>query len=141
MAKALEIAYDEREARINHYRQLRDALIDGILSGVPDAELTGHREQRLPSHASFVFAGIDSAKLLIHLDMNGIAASGGSACKTGNPEPSGVLLAMGYPADLAVGSLRLTVGQQTTPEDVEYAVQTVAATVEKLRKLSRMFAN
>ncbi len=140
MAKALELAYSEHENRISQYQQMRDALIEGILSQVPDAELTGHREQRLPSHASFVFEGIDSTRLLIHLDMKGIAASGGSACKTGNPEPSGVLLAMGYTPDLAIGSLRLTVGTQTTSEDVEYAVETVAATVEKLRRLNRAFS-
>jgi cysteine desulfurase len=141
MAKALELAYAERETRTAHFRQMRDALIDGILAQVPDAQLTGHPEDRLPSHASFVFEGIDSAKLLIHLDMKGIAASSGSACKTGNPEPSGVLLAMGYPPDLATGSLRLTVGQQTTLEDIEYTIETVAATVEKLRRLNRAFAN
>lgn len=141
MAKALELAYTEREARNAHYQQKRDTLIDGILSGIPDAALTGHPENRLPSHASFVFAGVDSAKLLMHLDMKGIAASGGSACKTGNPEPSGVLLAMGYPPELAVGSLRLTVGLQTTLDDIGYAVETVTAVVEKLRRLSRTFAH
>jgi cysteine desulfurase len=140
MAKALEFAYVEIESRVIHFRQMRDMLIDGILSQVSDVELTGHREQRLPSHASFVFKGIDSAKLLIHLDMKGIAASSGSACKTGNPEPSEVLLAMGYPPEIATGSLRLTVGQQTTLEDVEYTIEAVANTVERLRKLNRAFA-
>jgi cysteine desulfurase len=140
MATALELAYAEQDERISHFLQMRDTLIDGILSRVPDAELTGHAEHRLPSHASFVFAGIDSAKLLIHLDTKGIAASAGSACKTGNPEPSGVLLAMGYTPELATGSLRLTVGRQTTAEDVEYTVETVTTTIEKLRKLNRAFA-
>lgn len=137
MAKALQLAYEEQATRLDHYRELRDMLVNGILNAVPDSQLTGHPEQRMPSHASFVFAGVDSAKMLIHLDMKGIGASGGSACKTGNPEPSTVLLAMGYSHEEAIGSLRLTVGQQTTHEDVEYAISTVAEVVEKLRKLGQ----
>jgi cysteine desulfurase len=121
MAKALQLAYEEIEEQ----------------SRMPSAQLTGHADQRLPSHASFVFEGVDSSVLLMHLDVNGIAASGGSACKTGNPEPSGVLLAMGYSHAEAIGSLRLTVGRHTTPRDVEYAVNTVVETVTKLTKLNR----
>lgn len=139
MAKALQLAEEEREARTAHYRALRDQLIDGILTHVPDAYLTGHPTHRLPSHASFVFADVDSSKLLMHLDMRGIAGSGGSACKTGNPEPSGVLLAMGYPPELAIGSLRLSVGLHTTPQEVADAVEAVRHSVEKLRALAKMF--
>ncbi len=138
MAKALELAYAELDERTAHYQALRDQLIDGVLSRIPGAQLTGHPEQRLPSHASFVIDGIDGNTLLMHLDVKGIAASSGSACKTGNPEPSEVLLAMGYPRDLALGSLRLTVGMQTTADDVDYAVETLAGTVETLRKLGTM---
>jgi cysteine desulfurase len=105
---------------------------------VPNAQLTGHSEQRLPSHASFVFDGLDGNMLLIHLDLNGVAASSASACKTGNPEPSGVLLAMGYPHDTALGSVRLTVGKDTTEDDIEYAVETLAQTVEKLYRLQKL---
>ena len=135
MAKALELAYSEKEAHLSHYRALRDKLINGILSGIESAVLTGHPEQRIPSHASFIFEGVDSSTLLMHLDMKGIAASGGSACKTGNPEPSGVLLAMGLTEAEAIGSLRLSVGRQTAESDVDYAVETVAETVNKLYKL------
>ncbi len=135
MAKALELAYEELDARTAHYQSLRDQLIDGVLSRVPGASLTGHPEQRLPSHASFVIDGIDGNMLLIHLDLKGVAASSASACKTGNPEPSDVLLAMGYAPEIALGSIRLTVGQQTTADDVDYAVETLAATVEKLHLL------
>ncbi|GAB4510491.1 MAG: cysteine desulfurase NifS [Anaerolineae bacterium] len=138
MAKALELAYAEREARLAHYATLRDQLIDGVLARIPDVELTGHPEQRLPSHASFVFDNVDGNMLVMHLDMRGLSASGASACKTGNPEPSGVLMAMGYPAERAIGSLRLSVGQQTTPEDIEFAIDTIETTVEKLRKLRAM---
>jgi len=138
MAKALQLAYEEHNERLAHYQNLRDQLIDGVLSRVSGAQLTGHPEQRLASHASFVIDGIDANMLVIHLDLKGVAASSASACKTGNPEPSGVLLAMGYPHDLALGSLRMTVGQQTTPEDVEYAVETLAQTVEKLHRLRNL---
>jgi cysteine desulfurase len=137
LAKALELAYEEFDEYVAHYQSMRDQLIDGVLSCVSGAHLTGHPTQRLPSHASFVFDGIESGALIMHLDMRGIAASGGSACKTGNPEPSEVLLSMGYTPKEALGSLRLTVGRQTTAEDIEYTVATVAETVEKLRKLSR----
>jgi cysteine desulfurase len=119
---------------------MRDMLIDGILNRAPNAQLTGHPSERLPSHASFIFEGIESSTLLMHLDMKGIAASGGSACKTGNPEPSGVLLAMGYGESQAIGTLRLTVGRQTTEADVDYAITTVSETVEKLYKLKRELA-
>ncbi len=135
MAEALELAYAELDARTTHYQTLRDQLIDGVLSRVPGAQLTGHPEQRLPSHASFVIDGIDGNMLLMHLDLKGVAASSASACKTGNPEPSGVLLALGYPAETALGSVRLTVGQQTTAAEIDYAVETLAAAVEKLHRL------
>lgn len=137
MAKALALAYEERAENIAHYKALRDQLIAGVLNRVPNAQLTGHPEQRLPSHASFVFDGIDSSKLLIHLDIKGIAASGGSACKTGNPEPSGVLLAMGCTREQAIGTLRLTVGRQTTEADVEYTIDVLSEVVEKLYSLKR----
>jgi cysteine desulfurase len=135
MARALQLAYEEFDARVAHYQTMRDALIDGVLVRVPGAVLTGHPTQRLPAHASFIFDGVDGNRLLMHLDLKGIAASSGSACKTGNPEPSSVLLAMGYTPEQAKGSLRLTVGAGTTGEDVEYAVAVIADAVTKLRKL------
>ncbi len=137
MALALELAYAEYEQRVAHFQQMRDGLIDGVLTRVPGAQLTGHRTQRLPAHASFVFEGVESNMLLMHLDLKGIAASSASACKTGSPEPSAVLLAMGYPRDLALGSLRLTVGIHTTEDDVAYAVETLVASVEKVRVFAR----
>lgn len=136
MAKALELAYAEREAHLAHYRALRDRLIEGIMAQIPSAILTGHPTERMPSHASFIFPGIDSSQLLMHLDMKGVAASGGSACKTGNPEPSGVLLAMGFRPEEAIGSLRLTVGRDTTAEDVDYAIEAVMDSIQKLAVLN-----
>jgi cysteine desulfurase len=132
LARALELAYEEFEQYVAHYRAMRDCLIDGVLSNVPNAQLTGHAENRLPSHASFVIEGVDSNRLLMHLDVNGIAASSGSACKTGNSEPSEVLLAMGYGEREAIGGLRLTVGRQTTEEDIAYTVDVLAQAIEKL---------
>jgi cysteine desulfurase len=135
MATALKLAYEERAERTVHYQRLRDQLIDSVLSTIPGSALTGHPEHRLPSHASFVFEDIDSSQLLMYLDMKGVAASGGSACKTGNPEPSSVLVAMGFEPELAIGSLRLTVGKDTTEDDISYAVRALTDVVGKLRKL------
>ncbi|MEQ8673354.1 MAG: cysteine desulfurase family protein [Aggregatilineales bacterium] len=137
MATALKLAYDELDTHNTHYRAMRDMLVEGIQTGLPQAQFTGHPENRLPSHASFIFEGLDSSTLLMHLDMKGIAASGGSACKTGNPEPSGVLLSMGFEPQQSLGSLRLTVGRSTTADEVNYAVDVIVETVKKLTKLKR----
>lgn len=137
LAKALELAYEENIQRINHLKSMRDQLIESVLQCVDGALLTGHAQLRLPSHASFIIPDVDANALLMHLDMNGIAASSGSACKTGNPEPSEVLLALGYDRELAKCGLRLTVGIHTTADDIDYAVNVLASTVDKLRKLSR----
>ena len=90
LATALQLAYADREARNARFRRLRDRIIDAVLQRLPAAELSGHPERRLPSHASFVLNGIDANALLMHLDMNGVAVSSGSACMTGNPEPGRV---------------------------------------------------
>lgn len=134
MAKALELAYADLEAHIAHYRRLRDRLIAGVLATVPGARLSGaDGDQRLPNHASFVIEGIDANALLMHLDLSGIAASSGSACNTGNPEPSDVLLSMGYAPSSALGSLRLTVGRQTTESDIEYVLGVLPDAVQRVR--------
>lgn len=136
MAQALQIAYDEFDQHTAHYRRMRDRLIDSVLSDIPAAQLTGHANQRLPSHASFIFEGVESNILLAHLDLRGVAASSGSACKTGSPEPSGVLLAMGYSPREALSSLRLTVGRQTTEEEIDYTVEILREAVAKLTQLA-----
>ena len=140
LAKALELAYQEKEERLTHFRNLRDHLIGGILERVTCAELSGHPQDRLPSHASFVLHGIDANALLIHLDMKGVAASSGSACKTGNPEPSDILLAAGYSEEDAKSGLRLSVGLHTTVADVDYAIAVLAEAVQKLGRLKRAWA-
>ncbi len=139
MAKALELAYAETNERLTHFRNMRDQLIDGISSRVAGAQLTGHPAERLPSHASFVLPGIDANALLMHLDLNGIAASSGSACTTGNPEPADVLLALGYSPVEATCGLRLSVGLHTTEADIDYALDILVDAVGKLRNLKREF--
>jgi cysteine desulfurase len=139
MAKALELAYMDLGAHVHHYQTLRDMLIDGVLARIPDAQLTGAgKNQRMPSHASFVFAGVEANMLLMHLDMAGISASSGSACNTGNPKPSDALTAMGYPAEVASTSLRLSVGRQNTEADIAYVLDVLTEAVAKIRTIYAM---
>ena len=140
MAEALRLAHDEQAERVMHLTDMRDKLIGGILQTVDGSQLTGHATNRLPSHASFVFDGIDANKLLMHLDMADICASSASACKTGNPEPSRVLTALGYTDAEARSSLRLTVGITTTADDIAYVVERLAVIIPRLRKLEGMLA-
>lgn len=140
-AEALRLAMAEMAQNTTHYETLRDQLIDGLLAAFPDdCILTGHPTERLPQNASFAFRGLSGNDLLIHLDMAGIAASSGSACKTGNPKPSAVLQALGLGDEWTTGGLRFTVGRQNTIEDIEYVVKTMPAIVEKLRKINLLFA-
>lgn len=134
MAAALQLVQQRRPLDNENFLQLRAVLIAGVLQRVPESRLTGHPQLRLPNHASFVFRGVDGNALLRRLDVEGVAASSGSACKTGDPRPSGVLLAMGLQPEWARGSLRLSVGRATTLADVDYAVQTVERCVAALRK-------
>ena len=118
LSVAHEIALARQETDASRFRMLRDLIIDEVLKRVPGARLTGHRVDRLPNNASFVIQGIDGNSLLAALDLAGFACSSGSACKTGDPEPSKVLLALGMETELALGSLRVTVGRQTTEAEV-----------------------
>ena len=133
MATALNLANNSYEGRVNNYRERRDQIIAGVMSRIPGVQLSGHPTRRLPNHASFVFDGIEGNALLMHLDTRGIAAGTGSACNTGNPDPSEVLLAMGFSPSLAMGSLRLTVCQQTTAAQIEYVLDRLVESVDKLR--------
>ena len=136
-AEALDLAEKEREARTNHVKPLRDQIIGRVLEEIPDSKLTGHPEQRLPNHASFVFKDVDGNLLLQMLDANGFACSSGSACKTGNPEPSEVITAIGHSRDWALGSLRITLGADSTPEHVDAFLKTLPDLVEKTRTLNQ----
>ena len=135
-AKALALAMEELAERQSHYVALRDRLIEGVLTAVPhECVLTGHPTDRLPHHASFAFKNINGNDLLMHLDMAGIAASSGSACKTGDPKPSAILEAVGLQPEWTLGGLRLTVGTQTTTADIEFVIETIPTVIEKLKKL------
>ncbi|MBI2331413.1 MAG: cysteine desulfurase, partial [Chloroflexi bacterium] len=136
-AEALHRAAEEREARIAHVKPMRDHIIGAILETISDSRLTGHPEQRLPNHASFVFKDVDGNLLLQLLDAAGFACSSGSACKTGNPEPSEVVTALGYSRDWALGSLRITLGAGTTPEHVDAFLKTLPDLVTKARSLNQ----
>lgn len=133
MAEALRLAQAEREERAARLRPLRDHLIGRVLEAVPEAQLTGHPAERLPNHASFVFRGVDGNALLAILDVEGFACSSGSACKTGSPEPSEVLVAVGLSPEWALGSLRVTLGAHTSPEDVERFLGVLPQAVERAR--------
>jgi len=133
-ARALEIAQAERQARAQSLLPLRNRLIGAILEEIPDSQLTGHADQRLPNHASFVFKQIDGNMLLAMLDIAGYACSSGSACKTGSPEPSDVLTALGIAPEWALGSLRVTLGKGTTPEHISGFIAALKAQIATLRK-------
>lgn len=135
-AEALRLAAEERDARTAHVKPLRDRIIGGVLEEIPESQLTGHPEARVPNHASFVFKNVDGNLLLQLLDAAGFACSSGSACKTGNPEPSAVVTALGFDRDWGLGSLRVTLGAATTPADVEAFLQALPALVGKVRKLT-----
>ncbi len=135
MGRAFALAREEYAQRAARLRPLRDRIIGEVLENIPDSRLTGHPEARLPNHASFVFRGVDGHTLLTMLDMAGFACSSGSACKTGNPEPSGVLLALGLERDWALGSLRVTLGKDTTPKQVSRFLETLPAAVARVRSL------
>jgi cysteine desulfurase len=141
LATALKIAYEELEANNQRIAALRDRLIKGILESMDHAELTGHPTNRLPNNASFVFRYIEGESILLHLDLAGIYASSGSACSSGELEPSHVLLAMGIPPEVAHGSLRLTLGRENGQEDVEYVLETLPGIVQKLRGMSPLYVN
>ena len=135
MAAALKEAAAQREAVAAHLIPLRDQLIAG-LSEIPHAALNGDAARRLPGNVNFCFEGIEGESLLLLLDDRGICASSGSACTSGSLDPSHVLLAIGRVHDVAHGSLRLTIGEDTTPEDIDYLVTNVKEVVEYLRSFS-----
>lgn len=136
MAEAFHLAQTERSQRTAHLLPLRDHLIGAILETIPASRLTGHPTLRLPNHASFVFEGVDGNALLTLLDVEGFACSSGSACKTGDPEPSGVLLALGLSRGWALGSLRITLGTPTTAAEIDAFLAVLPVAVERVRSLS-----
>jgi cysteine desulfurase len=136
-AEALRLAAKERQMRTEHVRPLRDRIIGAVLESIPDSRLTGDMQARLPNHASFAFKAVDGNLLLTLLDGAGFACSSGSACKTGNPEPSEVMTAIGLTPDWGLGSLRVTLGTGTTPAEVEAFLKALPPLVEKAREIHR----
>lgn len=134
-AEALRLTVEEMTQNNRHDAALRDRIIETVLKVIPESKLTGHPSERLPNHASFVFQGVDGNALLMALDVEGFACSSGSACKTGNPEPSDVLTALGIAPDWALGSLRVTVGRQTTDAQVEAFLETLPRLIERNRAM------
>ena len=127
------------EERTSKERELRNYLIGRITTEIPFVKLNGHPEQRLPNNANFSFRFIEGESLLIMLDMKGICGSSGSACTSGSLDPSHVLLAIGLPHEIAHGSLRLTLSEETTKEDIDYVVESVKEIVAKLRSMSPLY--
>ena len=135
LSVALETANAQREENSRHCAGLRDHIVEQVLERVPGSRLNGHPTQRLPNNANFAFSGVEGEPILLGLDMAGIAASSGSACSSGSLEPSHVLLALGQSAEVARGSLRLTLGKDNTPEEVDYLLDVLVDLVERLRQL------
>ena len=139
LGKAVEIAVETMEERTAKESALRDYLIARIEEEIPFAKLNGHRVKRLPNNVNFCFRFIEGESMLIMLDMAGICGSSGSACTSGSLDPSHVLLAIGLPHEIAHGSLRLTLGDENTKEQVDYVVDHLKEIVAKLRAMSPLY--
>ncbi len=137
--KAAELAVATMQERTKKEAELRDYLIKRVLAEIPYTRLNGHRSVRLPNNANFSFQFIEGESLLIMLDMKGICASSGSACTSGSLDPSHVLLAIGLPHEIAHGSLRLTLSDETTKEEIDYTIDQLKAIVENLRAMSPLY--
>lgn len=139
IGKAMELAYENLEEHNEKLINLRERLIHKIEADIPYVKLNGHRTERLPGNVNFCFEFIEGESLLLSLDLVGIAGSSGSACTSGTLDPSHVLLAIGLPHEIAHGSLRLSLGDFNTEEEVDYVVEELAVIVERLRQMSPLY--
>jgi cysteine desulfurase len=139
LGKAVSIAVQTLQERQEKEIALRDYLINKVLKEISYVRLNGHRTKRLPNNTNFSFQFIEGESLLIMLDMKGICASSGSACTSGSLDPSHVLLAIGLPHEIAHGSLRLTLSEETTKDEIDYVVEQVKEIVAKLRSMSPLY--
>ena len=137
--KAAELAKTNMDEHIERLTSLRTKLIDGILEKIPYTRVNGSLENRLPGNVNFSFEFIEGEGILLMLDMLGIAASSGSACTSGSLDPSHVLMAIGLPHEIAHGSLRLSIGDFTTEEDIDYIIEKLPAVIERLRMMSPLY--
>lgn len=138
LAKAVELAMAEREARVEHITRLRDKLIAGLIA-VPEVTLNGHPEKRLPGNVNISVKYVEGESLILSLDLRGIAVSSGSACTSGSLDPSHVLMAMGLDHLQAHGSLRLTLGRDTSEADIDYVLEVFPEVVDRLRAMSPLY--
>ena len=139
MAKALELAYENMEESNKRLIYLRDKLIKDIQDRIPYTKLNGHPEKRLANNVNISFEFIEGESLLLSLDMENIAGSSGSACTSGSLDPSHVLLAIGLSHEIAHGSLRLSLGDFTEEEDLDYVVDKLEEIVDRLRQMSPLY--
>ena len=135
MSEAFRLVQEEGAARRGRLIPLRNQIIDFVLKEIPNSKLTGAEpSKRLPNHASFVFKNMDGNLLIQVLDSEGFACSSGSACKTGDPKPSSVLTSLGYRPEWALGSLRVTLGKDTTREEVDQFLEILPGCVQRVRE-------
>ena len=139
LGKAVELAKANMAERSEYETKLRDHLIERVTSEIPYTRLNGHRTDRLPNNANFCFRFIEGESMLILLDQAGICGSSGSACTSGSLDPSHVLLAIGLPHEIAHGSLRLTLSEKTTLEDIDYTVDKLKEIIARLRSMSPLY--
>ena len=139
MGAAITEAAADISARSERLAKMRDRLTDGILASIPHSRLNGGRKCRAAGNVNVSFRGIEGESLLLALDIAGIAASSGSACTSGSIDPSHVLTAIGLPEELAKGSLRLTLGDNNTDDDIDYILKVLPDTVKKLWRMSPMW--
>lgn len=137
--KAAELAFDKMEERAAYETELRDYLITRVMNEIPYTRLNGDPVRRLPNNANFCFRFIEGESLLILLDQNGICGSSGSACTSGSLDPSHVLLAIGLPHEIAHGSLRLTLSEETTPEEIDFTLEQLKKILQRLRDMSPLY--
>ena len=135
LAAAMKEAVEGLDEKMGYVKKLTDRLVEGVMK-IPYTHYTGDPVNRLPGTASFVFEAIEGEGLILRLDLAGVCGSTGSACSTGSLDPSHVLMAIGLPHEIAHGSLRLTLGEQNTEEDVDYIIETVTQVVGTLRAMS-----
>lgn len=139
IGKAVELARDNMKERMEYETKLRDHLIARIMEEIPYAKLNGDKTNRLPNNVNVCFRFIEGESMLILLDQNGVYGSSGSACTSGSLDPSHVLLAIGLPHEIAHGSLRLTLSEKNTMEEVDYAVDKLKGIIERLRSMSPLY--
>ena len=139
LGKAAELAAQRLPEEAAHCLPLRDRLLDFLLNDIEGVRLNGHPTFRLPNNVNVCIEGAEGESMILCLDMNGICVSSGSACTSGDLDPSHVLLACGIPAEIAHGSLRLTLGRSNTPEQIEYVIQTIPGIVERLRSMNPLY--